>query len=327
VEINKLLESTSPAPRGFDSQSEYLAFLRDPASFEVPWKVQESLLEIWSDISSHIENIKKKLKEQGLNYPEINLLEKFPTENPDKLSIENLERLIERGREYRSNLLEIQEQKKLYDPEEFEKVIESLENIYDLNDKAMWFEHYITLSLKAFNEAKKITGNYPVDDENQPMCHAPGNMPDIVGNYESFDLICEVTLLTSRDQWYNEGQPVQRHIKDHMDKHGKETYSFFIAPVLHRDTVNQFWSGIRHEYEGAPLKIYPMTTDEFIGLMRTDLELRRNDDRVSRKEFQVFLDERFSKEKLEAARNVEEWMDGNRKQMSEWLQTQTERVS
>lgn len=41
-----------------------------------------------------------------------------------------------------------------------------------------------------------------------------------------------------------------RHIRDFEDNNpNKETYCLFIAPKLHRDTINTFWISVKYEYE------------------------------------------------------------------------------
>lgn len=75
-------------------------------------------------------------------------------------------------------------------------------------------EYYTTLSLMALDDAKEITPNYSVGDDNLPLFTAAGNNPDIECKYSSFNMICEVTLLRGRDQWFNEGQPIMRHLRN-----------------------------------------------------------------------------------------------------------------
>jgi len=66
------------------------------------------------------------------------------------------------------------------------------------------------LGLHSLNDAIAIVANHPVGDDNEPTSTAPANRPDTECFYNSFNAICEVTLLTNRSQWYNEGQPVMR---------------------------------------------------------------------------------------------------------------------
>ena len=68
-----------------------------------------------------------------------------------------------------------------------------------------------------------------------------------------------MTMLTSLDQLFNEGQPFMRHLRDFEKRHKKQSYCLFIAPRLHQDTVNTFYNSVKYEYEGEKQKIIPMT--------------------------------------------------------------------
>lgn len=116
-----------------------------------------------------------------------------------------------------------------------------LDNIYEYQQRPILLEKMSAFGMYALNDAIKIQPNYPVGDDNEPTFTAPSNMPDIECFYESFNAICEVTMLTKRDQWYNEGQPVMRHLRDFEDRYtDKPAYCLFVAPAMHRDTVNTF---------------------------------------------------------------------------------------
>ena len=78
--------------------------------------------------------------------------------------------------------------------------------------------------------------------------------------YDSFNAICEVTMLTSRDQWYNEGQPVMRHLRAFEEANNTSpSYCLFVAPSLHKDTINTFYTSVKYEYEGQQQRIIPIT--------------------------------------------------------------------
>lgn len=129
-------------------------------------------------------------------------------------------------------------------------------------------EHQATMGLMALDDAVSITPNYPVGSDGLPMSHAPGGKPDIECQYDNFALICEVTLSKSRDQWIREGQPVMRHLRDFEDRHkGKEAFGVFIAPVVHRDTVNTFWASVKHAFEGKAQRIVPLTIAQFCDIL------------------------------------------------------------
>ena len=132
-------------------------------------------------------------------------------------------------------------------------------------------EKYSALGLYSLNDADKIKPNYSVGDDNQPTFTAPAGKPDIECFYESFNAICEVTMLRGRDQWYNEGQPVMRHLRDFEERNqSKPAYCIFIDPSVHRDTINTFWNSIKYGFEDERTqKIVPLSINDFLNILDT----------------------------------------------------------
>ena len=94
-------------------------------------------------------------------------------------------------------------------------------------------------------------------------------MPDIECFYDGFGAICEVTMLTGRDQWFNEGQPVMRHLRDFENQNrSMQNYCLFVAPSPHQDTMNTFWNAVKYEYQGSRQKIIPMTITQLIDILQ-----------------------------------------------------------
>jgi hypothetical protein len=84
-------------------------------------------------------------------------------------------------------------------------------------------------------------------------------------------------MLSNRAQWFNEGQPVMRHLRDFETTHNDKTsYCLFVAPKLHRDTINTFWVSVKYEYEGQPQKIVPITITEFIEILSFLLDAKQH---------------------------------------------------
>ena len=83
-------------------------------------------------------------------------------------------------------------------------------------------------------------------------------------------------MLTDRSQWYNEGQPVMRHVREFEETHaGKSTYCLFIAPRLHQDTIETFWMSIKYGYKGATQRIVPLSISQFIRLLESLLVIKK----------------------------------------------------
>ena len=162
-----------------------------------------------------------------------------------------------------------------------EKAIEGyiflLKNIHKSKSKqSIELERLVSLALKALNDALEIQPNYPVGDDNEPTFTAPANKPDIECFYDKFNSVCEVTMLSDRSQWYNEGQPVMRHVRDFEKKYtDKQVYCVFVAPRLHQDTLETFWMSIKYGYKGSCQKIVPLSITQFIVLLEVLLELKK----------------------------------------------------
>ena len=172
--------------------------------------------------------------------------------------------LIKRRRELQNK----RQYQKAQKPEEIQKYITVLNNIFCYSRRSILLEKIATFCLFSMNDACEIQPQYPVGDDNEPTFTAPANTPDVKCFYDSFNAICEVTMLTHRDQWYHEGQPVMRHLRDFENQFpDKPAYCLFVAPKIHRDTVNTFWMAVKHGYEGYQQRIVPLTIGQLSEVM------------------------------------------------------------
>jgi hypothetical protein len=121
--------------------------------------------------------------------------------------------------------------------------------------------------------AKEIKPNYPAGDDNEPTSTAPGVVADIECYYENFNMICEVTMLNGRDQWFNEGQSVMRHLRN-FESMNKNAYCVFIAPSIHTDSAETFWVANTIGYKGSKQKIAPITIKQFVEILQTLKKIR-----------------------------------------------------
>jgi len=266
VEINALLDFDNAQSKTFESKEEYLGYISDISRPELPWETKEKLTEITVNLLE-----------------DINLYEKETVATPKvfsdykKLNEDGLKIFIDDLRHYRRELQDKQNHQKSQEIEQIKKYIEELENIFNVDDRPILLEKLLSLGLNALNDAIKIKPNYPVGDDNEPTFTAPANTPDIECFYKNCNAICEVTMLTGRDQWYNEGQPVMRHLRDFENKHqDKKAYCLFVAPKLHRDTINTFWTAIKYEYEGQKQRIIPLSINIFVELLKILVEIKQN---------------------------------------------------
>jgi len=124
-------------------------------------------------------------------------------------------------------------------------------------------------------------------------------------------------MLTGRDQWYNERQPIMRHLRDFEERNkNKSAYCLFIAPALHRDTLNTFWVSVKYEYEGKQQKIIPLSIQSFIELLKTLVELKQRGRFFPHSELNRLYDEILFNSK--AAIDVNEWVEKIPSTISTW---------
>jgi len=231
--------------------------------------------------------------------------------------LDELKIFIDDLRHYRRELQDKQNHQKSQEIEQIKKYIEELENIFNADDKSILLEKLLSLGLNALNDALKIKPNYPVGDDNEPTFTAPANIPDIECFYENYNAICEVTMLTGRNQWYNEGQPVMRHLRDFENKYqDKKAYCLFVAPKLHRDTINTFWTAIKYEYEGQKQRIIPLSVNVFVELLKILVEIKQNGKFLRHNELFSLYDKI-----LEASKNLSdsnEWIKNISNTITSW---------
>jgi hypothetical protein len=264
VEIENLLNFDNAQSKVFENKKEYLDYIANISEPKLPWESKEEFIKIISNLVEDIQNYETKF----------NIAPK-KISNYQDFDEERLKKYIPELRKYRRELQEEENYQKSQEIEQINNYIKQLENIFKFKDRPILLEKLSSLGLNALNDALKIKPNYPVGDDNEPTFTAPANTPDIECFYESFNAICEVTMLKGRDQWYNEGQPVMRHLRNFENKHSDKTsYCLFIAPTLHRDTINTFWTAIKYEYEGRPQKIIPLSINHFVSILKILVQIK-----------------------------------------------------
>ncbi|GHU75122.1 hypothetical protein FACS1894188_05280 [Clostridia bacterium] len=82
-----------------------------------------------------------------------------------------------------------------------------------------------------------VNPSYTIDDEGLPTCTAMGGVADIVCYDTDCGSLVEVTLMCGRqEQVHDEIIPIRRHLLEAL-KSNPNTFSIFIAPKVHTDTV------------------------------------------------------------------------------------------
>lgn len=263
VEVEKLLEFDDGSVDEFESANQYLDYLADLSKPDLPWETKDTLIRI---LKLTIEELIKDSKQLKVSFK--------PKTNLESLTIIDLKKYLDELKEVRRELQNLEIHSKSQELDIVNEYIEQLEGIYDMDDRPLQLEKLATLGLNALNDSIKIKPNYPVGDDNEPTFTAPAGKPDIECYYKEFNAICEVTMLKDRSQWYNEGQPVMRHLREFEDKENKETYCLFVAPSLHEDTLETFWMANSFGYKGKKQKIVPITITQFKSLLEFLIEYK-----------------------------------------------------
>lgn len=259
-ETSKILELYSGNK---DDDSTYVKRLQDISSPTLPWETPDQLSLIRESVLTDINKLKNDLKIS------------VPIYETKKLSIKDQ---ISDLRSIRNQIASLEIKKRYADKNYVDSLIHSLRNIRELERPPVALEEIVTIMLRIINDDIAIHTNAPLGDDNRITFSAPGGVPDIECFYETYAAIYEVTLLTSRSQWYNEGQPIMRHLRDFEEKHSKkygDFYCIFISPRLHEDTLNTFWTSNKYEYRGRAQKIIPFNFDQFIKLFEFAVNQRR----------------------------------------------------
>lgn len=266
VEIDAILAKDNGSAKNF-TVDEYKLYISDYNAYPLPFETQQELYSIAEGIVSENNYLAQKvgITEEKLSIPK--------TANELKTFIPEL-------RKRRAVLQNLLLKQNYQDPIKIDEAIKALSNIHGnrpTNGKkpSVELEKWVSIALNILNDAQFIKPNSPMGDDNEPTFTAPAGIPDIECYYDGFGAICEVTMLTGREQWYNEGQPVMRHLRSFENNNNKQAnYCLFVAPRLHTDTVNTFWNAVKYEYEGCQQKIVPITITLLIAILRVVRSLK-----------------------------------------------------
>lgn len=269
VEIDAILARDNAAAKEFTTD-EYKRYISDYNAYVLPFETPQKLHAIAESIIAENGALAGKL---GLSEAAVEL----PVETDE------LKSLIAKMRERRAVLQNLLLKQEYQNTAKIDEAITAL-NITlggrsaSGSKPSIELEKWTNVALNILNDARFIKPNSPLGDDNEPTFTAPAGVSDIECYYDGFGAICEVTMLTGRDQWYNEGQPVMRHLRSFESDNGEQdNYCLFVAPRLHTDTVNTFWTAVKYEYEGQKQKIVPITISMLIGILRVVRDVKAAD--------------------------------------------------
>ena len=286
VEISSLLSSDNASPQSFSTKEEYQKYISDINKPILPWESDTSLRKIAKKIITDLKDYESKFKKKHISMPSVEY------KKIEQMNGDDLKGYIEELREKRRKFQEMEIRLEAQDISQVQIYITELKNIHKSKEKkSVELERLVTLALNALNDALDIKPNYPVGDDNKPTFTAPANKADIECFYSNFNAVCEVTMLNGRDQWYNEGQPVMRHVRDFENKYQKkDVYCLFVAPKLHQDTVETFWMSVTYAFKGKKQKIVPITISQLINILETLVKLKKQGKSFTRDDLMVLYD-------------------------------------
>lgn len=301
IELDLLLDSDCGSAKDF-TREEYINFMGDYNAYTLPWETEEQLT-----------NILNTTKEELTT-----LSEDVGVEDVKVDATLDIKDQIEELREQRKRLQNLKIKKDYSVIEKIEETMYALDNIRDMEEKpSIALEKWTNIALNILNDAEEIKPNSPVGDDGEILFTAPGNMPDIEFRYTDFSGICEVTMLTGRDQWYNEGQPVQRHLRDFEEQNTFDNYCLFISPRLHRDTANTFWTAIKYEFEGEKQKIVPLNIQQFKDLLTVVIELKKQGKKFKHEYLKALYDSILD---INGVKTSADWIENIPNKIQSWKQ-------
>jgi hypothetical protein len=299
IELDLLLNQDKGSAVEF-TREEYIDYMGNYNSYVLPWETETELTKIFDNIKEEVTSLQKDLEAEEIVLDAKNSIE------------DNIETL----REERKKLQNLKLKKDYADIEKIEEAMASFDNIRNLPEKpSVALEKWTNIALNILNDAIEIKPNSPVGDDGEILFTAPGSVPDIEFRYSDFSGIAEVTMLTGRDQWYNEGQPVQRHLRDYEEQNDLVNYCLFISPRLHRDTMNTFWTAIKYEFEGEKQNIVPLNLQQFSSLLSVVIELKKKGKRFKHEYLRNLYDSILD---INGIKTSQEWVDSIPAKISSW---------
>ncbi|MBP9697940.1 MAG: AlwI family type II restriction endonuclease [Candidatus Moranbacteria bacterium] len=306
VEVVSILQTISVRAEQYGSYEDYFAYLNDINALELPWRNEEDLNKISAKLTTILES------EAGEIDVASYITELTPL--PTRKKVDCLEEKL--------NDLRIRKLRGLkHNVEALDECIEKLESITSKNYETLTarpsldLEWYAARALMVLNDAVEIAPSFNMGDDGIPTGFR-SNTSDIECYYSTFGMTIEATLLLGRDQWYAEGQPVMRHLRDFEDKLKSNTaYCIFLAPFIHRDTLNTFWGSNTSGYEGKKQIIIPLTLTQFVAILKIAKKKISGGTLTHQQLKQLF--ESFT-DRIEGVQNPHDWLASFAEVIERW---------
>lgn len=303
TEIEQIIKQYDGRAFRFKNTNDYLGWVADIDSPKLPWEEIGNLRKITEGLRMKIidyVNIKGLKLDEATKY--------LISQKIEAMTKERLLEYLAKLREVNIKLKVLEKKRELkYNSEQINETIKILEDFRQIRKlEPEQFEKLINDALLMIDDELLIKPNFPVDDNGEPISHAPGNKADIECYYKSFNATCEVTLDGSNMQWVREGQPVMRHLREFENSNNdKEAICIFIAPRIREDTYSTFFNAVMYGYDARKQKIIPITAQQFANILRKLLKYIEKGEKFTHEE----LLELFNKliDKAEIAGGFTEW--------------------
>jgi len=134
-----------------------------------------------------------------------------------------------------------------------------------------WIVWRAFLAINNLSNKPYESRKFPLDSELKPTSHAPSKGPDLLMEFDDFNLVIEVTWTTSSRQVAAESEPVIRHVANVARASSKPTYCLFIAPEININTLESYRISDTYYFEdesSVVANIIPISLSEFIGFFK-----------------------------------------------------------
>ncbi len=185
----------------------------------------------------------------------------------------------------------------------------------DLYDLPLMFEWNTWRAMTMLNGGK-ISGNFILDDQGDPISTAPGNQGDIICDYGDFGVLVEVTLSSGSKQYDMEGESVSRHLGKFKKEINKDAYCLFIAPNINESVIAYFFTlhHLKLAMHGGNACILPLSLDIFEKMIEDSYKAETI---PTPYDIKKLFD--YSKDQAKSGINEIEWFEKVNERALEWL--------
>jgi hypothetical protein len=234
----------------------------------LPWDDRDALLTRIRVLELQTREDVGRLRVLGVSR-DVHLPDLSNLDRRDIAGLKDLQAELEQARKYADQLLL---RIALKDPSRIDDITDMYERILDRDvfDPPLYLEWNTWRAVIALDSPVNVVPYFTLDADLQPVNHAPGKLPDIVGHYADFVVVYEVTLKTGRTQYKDEGEPVAFHVgytlQQEMKSGKKPVYGVFVAPKIHKGAIEYFFGYLKSQKfidTKSFLTIIPFTVEQF----------------------------------------------------------------